>query len=94
MTGAREPRIAVRLTPRAAVDRIDGVERGILRVRVSAPPVEGAANEALVRLLATTLDVPRSRVRLVRGVAGRVKVVELDGLDPATLRARWPDLGV
>jgi hypothetical protein len=91
-------RIGVHLTPRAAANRIDGVAAGVLRVRVSAPPADGAANEALVRLLADALGIARGRVRLVRGATGRDKVVELEGPDAAALaaalRVRWPGLVV
>ena len=86
-------RLAVRLTPRAGADRIDGVgEDGSLRVRVAAPPVDGAANDALVRLLATELGVARAGVRLVGGAAGRRKVLEIQGIDGAALSGRWPGL--
>jgi uncharacterized protein YggU (UPF0235/DUF167 family) len=79
--------------PRGGADRVDGVgEDGVLRVRVAAPPVDGAANEALCRLLADELDVPRGAVRLLAGAAGRRKLVELDGIDQAALAARWPAL--
>ncbi|NJD30194.1 MAG: DUF167 domain-containing protein [Chloroflexi bacterium] len=94
MSAGDEARFAVRLTPRAAVDRIDGVVDGTLQVRVSAPPVEDAANAALIRLLARTLGVAPGRVHLIRGRRGRDKVVEVEGLDAAGLRARWRGLGV
>jgi uncharacterized protein YggU (UPF0235/DUF167 family) len=84
-------RIPVRLTPRGGADRIDGVRDGVLRVRVAAPPVDGAANEALVRLIAAELDVPRSAVRLITGATARTKVVEVAGADDA-VAARWPGL--
>jgi uncharacterized protein YggU (UPF0235/DUF167 family) len=64
---ASDVRFAVRLTPRAALDRIDGVSDGVLRARVGAPAVEGAANNALVRLIAEELGVARSAVRIVAG---------------------------
>ena len=67
---------------------------GALKVRVSAPPADGAANDALVRLLAGTLDVPTGRVRLVAGATARRKVIDVDGVEPAALRARWPGLDV
>jgi uncharacterized protein YggU (UPF0235/DUF167 family) len=85
-------RFAVRLTPRGGSDRVDGVgEDGALRVRVAAPPVDGAANEALCRLLARELGVARGAVRVVAGDAGRRKVLEVDA-DAGTLAARWPGL--
>ena len=59
-------RIAIHLTPRAGVDAVDApAADGELRVRVRAAPVDGAANEALLRLVAHMLDVPRSAVRLI-----------------------------
>ncbi len=67
---------------------------GQLRARVSAPPVAGAANHALLKLLATELDVPQRDVRLVAGAGGRTKVVMVDGVDPETILARWPGLKV
>ena len=85
-------RFSVRLTPRGGADRVDGVEEGVLRARVAAPAVDGAANQALVRLLAGELGVPRRDVRLVAGAAGRTKLVAVDGLPVEHLLARWPGL--
>jgi len=86
-------RLAVRLTPGASADRIDGWDvdvegRPVLKVRVRARPVEGEANEALIRLLAKTLGAPRSAVSLARGGQSRLKMIEVAGLDDAELRAR------
>jgi hypothetical protein len=87
-------RFAVRLTPRGGRDAVDGVgEDGVLRVRVAAPPVEGAANEALCRLLARALGVAPGDVRVVRGASGRRKVVEAE-VDPARLATAWPGLAL
>ena len=88
-----ETRLAVRLTPRAGRDAVDGVRDGVLRVRVAAPPVDGA-NEALLRLLASELDVPRRAVRLVSGETARAKVIEVDGVPAEAIVARWPGLRV
>ena len=88
-----EARFAVRLTPRGGADRVDGVtDDGVLRARVAAPPAEGAANHALLRLLADELGVARRDVRLVAGAGGRTKVVVVDGLDPERVAHRWPGL--
>lgn len=85
-------RLAVRLTPRGGADRIDGVgEDGVLRARVAAAPVEGAANDALCRLLARELGVPRGAVRLVAGATARRKLVDVDA-EGATVAAAWPGL--
>jgi uncharacterized protein len=85
-------RIRVRLTPRAGADRVDGVADGLLRVRVAAAPVGGAANVSLCRLVARELGVPPSGVQVASGATARVKVVEVDGADEDDLRARWPGL--
>lgn len=90
-------RLAVKLTPRASADRIDGWDvdpdgRPVLKVRVRARPVEGEANDALVRFLAKALDRPRRDVNLVRGGASRLKMVEVAGLDEAAIRKRLSDL--
>src|SRR5439155_17393909 len=87
-------RLKVRLTPGAGADHIDGVVDGVLRVRVAALPVDGAANEALVRLLAATLRVAARRVVIVRGALSRAKVVEVEGLAREALRSRWPGADV
>jgi len=81
-------RLNVRLTPRAARDAIVGFEAETLRVRVSAPPVDGKANEALTRLLASKLRVARSAVRVVAGQSSRSKVVAVDGLTSDEVRRR------
>lgn len=80
-------RLHVRLTPRAAADRVEGWEtdpagRPVLRVRVRAAPVDGAANAALETLLARALGVAAARVRVARGGQSRLKAVEIEGLDP------------
>ena len=67
---------------------------GALRVRVAAPPIEGAANQALVRVLAEELGVARRSVRLVAGAAGRQKLVVVEGVEPDMIRARWPGLRI
>lgn len=68
---------SVRVMPRAAAGLIGGERDGALVVRVTAPPVEGAANTAVVRILAKALGLPRSEVRIVRGATARTKVVSV-----------------
>jgi uncharacterized protein len=94
MTGHLVARFVVRLTPRGGADRIDGVRDGALLVRVAAAPVEGAANDALVVLLARELAVPRSRIRIARGTNSRRKLLEVEDVVVAVLRSRWPGLDV
>ena len=91
----RGVRLAVRLTPRAARNGLDGVAPGpdgrpVLLLRVAAPPVEGAANAALVGFVAEALRMRKSDVAVVAGERGRLKTLELSG-DAATLLARLAD---
>jgi len=80
--------LRVRVQPRASRDALSGERDGALVVRLSAPPVEGAANEALARFLGKALGVAPSAVRVVRGASGRNKVVSVAGVDAATARER------
>lgn len=67
------------------------MREGVLRAKVSAPPVDGKANRALRRLIAKRLGVPPSTVRVVRGEKSRDKVVRVDGFDEAALRQALSD---
>jgi uncharacterized protein (TIGR00251 family) len=78
--------LEVRLQPRAGRDQIVGERDGRLLVRVTAPPVEGRANEALCRLLAKRLGVARGRVTVVRGERSRDKSVRIEGISPDEAR--------
>jgi hypothetical protein len=81
-------RFAVRVKPRSSRSKMLGIKEGALEVALEAPPVDGAANEALVRLLAQALSIARSRVRIAVGARGRRKVVEIEGLDRDELLRR------
>jgi uncharacterized protein (TIGR00251 family) len=70
----------VRVQPRASRTEVAGRQGDALKIRLTAPPVDGAANDALVKFLATRLQVSRSAVRLEAGTAGRSKVVAVDGI--------------
>jgi uncharacterized protein YggU (UPF0235/DUF167 family) len=87
-------RISIQLAPRSGVDRIEGVIDGVLKARVAAAPVDGAANEALVRLVAGSLGIAPRRVRIVGGASNRRKLIEIEGVEPTELRSRWPGLTV
>lgn len=79
--------LTVRVTPRASRDALT-LENGLLRARLTAPPVEGAANEALVTLLAERLHLPKRAVTIVRGAASRDKQIVITGITADELRAR------
>ena len=74
--------LSVKLQPRASANEIGDALGSELRIKVTAPPVEAAANEALVKLLAQQLDCPRNRVELVRGHTSRHKTIKLYSLAP------------
>jgi uncharacterized protein (TIGR00251 family) len=77
--------IAVRVQASARENAILGIRDGVLAVRVTAPAIEGRANESLRRLIAKRLGVPKSSVTILRGDRSRNKVVEIAGLDDAEL---------
>jgi uncharacterized protein (TIGR00251 family) len=80
--------LRVRVQPRASRDRLGGERDGALVVRLTAPPVEGKANEALARLLGRALGVPPSAVRVVQGATGREKRVAIAGVSAAAALER------
>jgi uncharacterized protein len=87
-------RFTVRLTPRSSSDRVTGVgPGGVLQACVVAPPVEGAANRALTKLLARELRVPLSSIALETGAGSRLKRVLARGVREHAVMARWPGLG-
>ena len=79
--------IAVRLQPRARANAIVGERDGVVVVRVTAPPIDGRANQALCRLIAKRARVGVGRVSVVRGAAAREKAVRVEGIDKQTLLA-------
>ena len=74
--------LSVKLQPRASKNEIGGPMGGELKIKVTAPPVDAAANQALIELLAETRGCPRGRVELVRGQTSRHKTIKLHGLAP------------
>ena len=79
--------VSVRVVPRSSKEGVAGFEGGVLRIRINAPPVEGQANEALVRFFSKALRVPKSRIALVAGEKGRNKIVRVDGITREALLA-------
>jgi uncharacterized protein len=79
--------VSVRVVPRAPVSRIDGVRAGALLVRLQAAPVDGAANDALVAVLADALGVPRRHVTILSGARSRDKRVHVRGISVSAAEA-------
>jgi len=81
--------LSVKLQPRASKNEIGAPLGGELKIKVTAPPVDAAANEALVKFLAEKLDCPRGKVELLRGHTSRHKTILLHGFKPENV---WPKL--
>src|SRR5258708_15886077 len=79
-TGGARARITVKVQPRAKATGVAGRMENAYRLQLAAPPVDGKANEARVAFLATLAGVAKSRVRIVSGATGRMKVVEIEGI--------------
>jgi len=81
-------RLTIQVQPRASRTALAGRHGDALKVRLQAPPVEGAANAALIRFLAETLAVPRGAVRISSGTGARRKAVLIEGITPAEAARR------
>ena len=84
--------LSVRVIPRSPRSKIDGRRGDALLVRLAAPPVDGAANEALIDLLSREFQVPKRQIAILSGTTSRDKRVELGGLDAAAGEARLSDI--
>jgi uncharacterized protein (TIGR00251 family) len=81
-------RLRVKVQPRASRTEITGLHDGAIRVRIAAPPVDGEANQELIRFLAKQLGVPRSAVTIVAGETARTKRVDVIGINADTVTTR------
>ncbi len=88
---ARGSVLAVTVSPRASRTGIERLPDGTVRVRLAAPPVDGAANATLLRFLADALDIPRSRLAIEHGQSSRRKRILVEGVAIADLAARVKD---
>jgi uncharacterized protein (TIGR00251 family) len=80
-------RISIYVQPRASKTMVAGMHDGCMKVRLAAPPVDGAANAALIEFVAERLGLAKSRVRIVSGQTSRRKIVEVDGVSGEQLAA-------
>ena len=85
---ARTEAVAVRVTPRSRRNQVLGLRDGVVAIKLQAPPVDGAANEALLAFVAELVGRPRRDIRLVRGASSRSKWIAAAGLSAAELQAR------
>ena len=90
--GKKGAALAVRVTPRASRNEIvEILSDGTVKVHITAPPVEGKANEVLIKFLAEVLDVPASRIDVVAGATGRDKLISVVDMDAETLHEKILD---
>ena len=82
---ADSPRINVYVQPRASKTVVAGMHDGCVKIRLAAPPVDGAANAALVEFVAEQLGIAKSRVRITAGLTSRRKTIEVDGVSAQQL---------
>ena len=87
--GQKGSALAIRVTPRASRNEISEIlSDGTVKIRLTAPPAEGKANQALIEFLADILEVPRGRIEIVAGTSGRDKLVSILDLDAETVHER------
>jgi uncharacterized protein (TIGR00251 family) len=82
--------ILIKTTPNASNNCILGMQGGALRVKVAAQPDKGKANDELIDFLSEEFDVPKSKIRILSGHTSRLKRLEIEGLDEAAFRKRFP----
>lgn len=80
--------LTLKVIPRSSVNAVAGVQADALKLKITAPPVDSAANAEVVRFLAQVLDVPRSAVQLLRGATSRHKQVQVVGLSGSQVLQR------
>ncbi len=80
--------LKVRVQPKASQNQVLGYDEGTLRLRVTAPPIDGKANASVIALLAKTLGVSKSKLQIVHGQSSRNKMVAVDTLDEQEVRRR------
>lgn len=73
-------RVEIKVQPRSSRNQFAGEVGGALKIKLTAPPVDGEANQALIEFLAGTLKIPKNKIRLVRGDTSRNKLVEIQGI--------------
>jgi hypothetical protein len=84
--------VALHVQPRARRDEIVGVHNGALKLKVSAPPVDDAANRAVIEFFAALLDVPKTRLQIVAGLKSREKVLRIESVSISDFCRHFPSL--
>ncbi len=92
MAESERARLVMRVRPNAKQNQLLGFKEGVLQIRIAAPPIEGKANEALVRFLSTQLGVSKSRLSIERGLTGRTKTIIILGLSQSQVMSELAKL--
>jgi len=77
-------RLEIKVQPRSSKNQIAGKQEGALKIKLTAPPVEGEANQALINFLSAFLKIPKRNINLIKGETSRHKLVEIQGIDKDT----------
>jgi hypothetical protein len=83
---------SIKVLPRSSRCEIAGIQDDTLKIKITAPPVEGLANEECIRFLSKQLSISKSRIRIVSGHQSRKKIVHVSGLTKEELASRIPDI--
>ncbi len=78
-------RLEIKVQPRSSKNQIAGEQEGALKVKLTAPPVDGEANQALINFLSSYFKIPKRNITLLKGETSRHKLVEIQGIDKTTL---------
>ncbi|MBI2850368.1 MAG: YggU family protein [Chloroflexi bacterium] len=88
MTERQQDRLVVKVKPNARQSQVVGFRKGVLEIRIAAPPVEGKANDALIKFLSECLGVSKSRLTIEKGLTGRMKTITIQGLSQSEVTGR------
>ncbi len=88
MVESERAKLIVRVSPNARQNQVTGFEDGVLHVRIAVPPVEGKANEVLIKFLSAQLGVSKSRVVIEKGLSGKTKTIAIRGLTQSQIVKR------
>ena len=78
-------RIEVKVQPRSSKNQVAGEQDGALKIKLTAPPVDGEANQALIKYLSTWLKIPKKNITILKGETARHKLIEIQGIDKNSL---------
>lgn len=81
-------RFEVKVQPKSSQNQITGIVEGVMKIRLTSPPVDGKANQALINMLSKIVDVPKKSITIIRGETSTNKLIQISGVDKETLLYR------